>query len=105
MPNLVAIMNLGRIAHDSVASALDQPRKTMPFGHGAVHHLESGLRVYDSYHCSRYNTNTRVLTEAMLVVTLALRTGKKIEWDAKALQAYQCPEVEPLIRRPYRTGW
>lgn len=45
------------------------------------------------------------LTETMLVANLALRTGKKISWDAAALKAPGCPEAEPAIRREYRRGW
>lgn len=65
MPRLAAIVCLGRIAHDSVATALGVKRSAMPFGHGARHDVRPGLIVTDSYHCSRYNTNTGVLTEAM----------------------------------------
>jgi uracil-DNA glycosylase len=43
---------------------LKQRLAAFPFAHGAVHALD-GLRLYDSYHCSRYNTNTGVLTTAM----------------------------------------
>jgi uracil-DNA glycosylase family 4 len=64
MPNLCAIVTLGRIAHESTAVALGQKRSAMPFGHGAVREVD-GLRVFASYHCSRYNTNTGVLTPAM----------------------------------------
>jgi len=63
-PRLKAILALGRIAHDSVVRTLGVKLKDAPFGHGAVHEVE-GLRLYDSYHCSRYNTNTGVLTEEM----------------------------------------
>lgn len=64
MPKLRAVVLLGRIAHDSVLKALGLRAAQAPFGHGAVH--ESGsLRLYDSYHCSRYNTNTGVLTPQM----------------------------------------
>ena len=64
MKNLKAIVALGRIAHDSVVRALGAKLSAMPFAHGAVH--EAGrLRLYDSYHCSRYNTNTGVLTPKM----------------------------------------
>ena len=45
------------------------------------------------------------LTETMLVGNLALRTGKKIEWDAEKLEARNCPEAARFIRRPYREGW
>jgi uracil-DNA glycosylase family 4 len=65
MPRLRAILALGRIAHDSVVAALGERRAALPFAHGAAHATRSGLRLYDSYHCSRYNTNTGVLTEAM----------------------------------------
>jgi uracil-DNA glycosylase len=64
MPNLKAILTLGRIAHDSVLSALEIPKKAHPFGHGARH--DTGrFTLVASYHCSRYNTNTGVLTEKM----------------------------------------
>ena len=64
MPNLRAIVALGRIAHDSTLKALGIRGSAAPFGHGAVH--PAGTRkLYDSYHCSRYNTNTRVLTPEM----------------------------------------
>ena len=64
MPNLRAIVALGRIAHDSTLKALGIRGSAAPFGHGAIH--PAGTRkLYDSYHCSRYNTNTRVLTPEM----------------------------------------
>ena len=56
---------LGRIAHDSLLSALGERRSAFPFAHGAEHSLGAGGRLFDSYHCSRYNTNTGVLTTAM----------------------------------------
>jgi uracil-DNA glycosylase family 4 len=65
MPNLRAIVTLGRIAHDTTVVALGLKRSAVPFRHGAVHRLPSGITLHDSYHCSRYNTNTGVLTEAM----------------------------------------
>jgi uracil-DNA glycosylase family 4 len=65
MPRLAAIVALGRVAHDSVVSALAVRRSAAPFGHGAEHAVRPGLRLFDSYHCSRYNTNTGVLTTAM----------------------------------------
>ncbi len=45
------------------------------------------------------------LTEAALLSNVALRTGKKLNWDAKALKAVGCPEADALIRREYREGW
>jgi uracil-DNA glycosylase family 4 len=71
MPNLVAILALGRIAHESVAVALGGRRSTWKFGHGSVHPVRPGLTLHDSYHCSRYNTNTGVLTEEMFRAVFA----------------------------------
>ena len=65
MPRLAAVLALGRIAHDSTVTALGLKRSAAPFLHGAVHTVRRGLTLYDSYHCSRYNTNTGVLTEEM----------------------------------------
>jgi uracil-DNA glycosylase family 4 len=64
MQNLRAIVTLGRIAHDSTIAALNHRRALAPFGHGAAHDIGT-LRVFASYHCSRYNTNTGVLTPKM----------------------------------------
>jgi uracil-DNA glycosylase family 4 len=66
LPKLRAIVALGRIAHDSVVRALGAKIAALPFAHGREHVLvERGLTLFDSYHCSRYNTNTAVLTPAM----------------------------------------
>lgn len=73
MGSLAAIMALGRIAHDSVVTALGAKRSSAPFGHGAQSRI-GPLTLFDSYHCSRYNTNTGVLTPAMFqAVFRALR--------------------------------
>lgn len=64
MPKLRAIVALGRIAHDSVLKPLNLRASQAPFGHGAVHQA-GAFKLYDSYHCSRYNTNTGVLTTDM----------------------------------------
>lgn len=64
-PNLHAIVALGRIAHDSTVVALGHKRSAFPFGHAARHDVKPGLALFDSYHCSRYNTSTRVLTPEM----------------------------------------
>ena len=72
MPNLSVLLALGRIAHDSLVAALDDATpKSMPFGHGSIHHRATGASVFDSYHCSRYNTNTGVLTEDMFRAVFA----------------------------------
>lgn len=66
MPNLRAILCLGRVAHDSALKLLGEKARARPFTHGAAHLIEGrGLTLYDSYHCSRYNTNTGVLTKEM----------------------------------------
>jgi len=70
MPNLKAIVALGRIAHDTTAVALGQRVSALKFRHGATHEVEK-LTVFDSYHCSRYNTNTGVLTTAMFRTVFA----------------------------------
>jgi uracil-DNA glycosylase len=70
MPNLRAIVPLGRIAHDTLLKTLKLRGTAAPFGHGAVHQVGS-LNIYDSYHCSRYNTNTGVLTPEMFRTVFA----------------------------------
>jgi uracil-DNA glycosylase family 4 len=64
MPNLRAILALGRIAHDSVLAALGKRPAEAKFGHGAARQI-GNLRAFDSYHCSRLNTNTGTLTPQM----------------------------------------
>jgi uracil-DNA glycosylase family 4 len=64
MPRLRAAVALGRIAHDATLAAFGERKSHHPFAHGAQHTLQ-GVRLFDSYHCSRYNTNTRVLTPEM----------------------------------------
>ena len=71
MPKLRAIVALGRIAHDSTLKALGIRSAAAPFEHGAVHETGRGFRLYDTYHCSRYNTNTRVLTPEMFRAVFA----------------------------------
>ena len=67
MPRLKAILALGKIAHDSAARALGFAASGVPFGHGARHFAPGRPALFDSYHCSRLNTNTGRLTEAMFV--------------------------------------
>jgi len=62
---LKGFIALGRIAHETLLRHLDIPLKTHPFAHGAMHETSSGLLIFDSYHCSRYNTNTGRLSVAM----------------------------------------
>src|SRR5437667_11314302 len=64
MPKLRAIVMLGRVAHESTVKAFGLRNAAVPFVHGAVHKAGQ-IGLYDSYHCSRYNTNTGVLTPKM----------------------------------------
>jgi uracil-DNA glycosylase len=64
MTGLRAIVVLGRIAHETFIAAQKAKRSAYPFGHGCKHALGE-ITVFDSYHCSRYNTNTGVLTPDM----------------------------------------
>ncbi len=64
MPNLKVILALGRIAHENVLPALGFKRSAYPFGHNRRHDL-GDVCLIDSYHCSRYNTNTGRLTTDM----------------------------------------
>jgi uracil-DNA glycosylase len=65
LPRLKVILALGRIAHDQTLAALAKRKALHPFGHGARHDVSPGLALYDSFHCSRYNTNTGRLTTTM----------------------------------------
>ncbi|HTR85623.1 MAG TPA: uracil-DNA glycosylase [Reyranella sp.] len=66
MPDVKVILALGKGAHDQVLRALTvRPAGSYPFIHARLHDLPTGLTLADSYHCSRYNTNTGRLTTAM----------------------------------------
>lgn len=69
-----ALLALGRVAHDAILAALRAKKSAYPFAHGARHALPDGRALVDSYHCSRYNTNTGVLTPTMF--RAALRMAK-----------------------------
>jgi uracil-DNA glycosylase family 4 len=72
LPRLTAIVALGRIAHDSLIKALGLRASQHRFGHGARHEVaERRLTLFDSYHCSRYNTNTGTLTPEMFRAVFA----------------------------------
>lgn len=64
LPTGAVVLALGVIAHRAVVKALGLRQADFKFGHAALHDL-GGLQLLDSYHCSRYNTNTRRLTEQM----------------------------------------
>ncbi|MEE1540302.1 MAG: hypothetical protein V1243_04295, partial [Arenicellales bacterium] len=59
------ILALGGIAHRATLMALGLRQAEYQFGHDNLHHLPTGVNLLDSYHCSRYNTQTRRLTPAM----------------------------------------
>ncbi|MGE4220458.1 MAG: uracil-DNA glycosylase [Alphaproteobacteria bacterium] len=65
MPHLAAMVALGAVAHRAALAALGLRQAPWPFAHGAMHALPGGRLLADSYHCSRYNTNTGRLTPAM----------------------------------------
>jgi uracil-DNA glycosylase family 4 len=65
LPKLHVILALGRIAHEAALDALGLKRRDYPFTHGVRHDLPDGVALFDSYHCSRQNTNTGRLTAAM----------------------------------------
>ena len=65
MENLEVILALGGIAHNTVLSTLGERRASYKFAHCVMHKLSNGLILADSYHCSRYNTNTGRLNEEM----------------------------------------
>ena len=70
MTNLKTIVALGRIAHDATLRAFGRKLAAHPFGHGAKHDL-GRTTLIDSFHCSRYNTNTGKLTTAMFEAVFA----------------------------------
>ncbi|MGH1378637.1 MAG: uracil-DNA glycosylase [Alphaproteobacteria bacterium] len=65
MPNLKIIMSLGLVSHNAVLKATGHKQSAFKFSHNATHDLGNGLTLIDSYHCSRYNTNTKRLTTEM----------------------------------------
>ena len=70
LPRLRVILALGRIAHESTLDTLRLKRRDTPFAHGARHELATGQVLFDSYHCSRQNTNTGRLTTPMFEAVL-----------------------------------
>lgn len=65
LPRLKVVLALGRIAHEQTLAALQLRKSAFPFAHGARHQIAPALTLFDSFHCSRYNTNTGRLTEPM----------------------------------------
>jgi uracil-DNA glycosylase family 4 len=78
MPHLDTILTLGRLAHDATLRGLGIRPSTMPFGHGASQTAiteQRQLTVVSSYHCSRYNTQTRRLTDEMFADIFRMIAG------------------------------
>lgn len=71
MPHLRVILSLGSISHRAVIKALGLRQSSFPFGHGICYSLTPTLTLLSSYHCSRYNINTGVLTEVMFDKVIA----------------------------------
>lgn len=76
MPQAKVLMALGRISHDATLKALGIRRADHTFGHNAIHRLPTGQVLIDSYHCSRYNTNTGRLTTEMFEAVFASIRGE-----------------------------
>lgn len=76
MPTLEIILALGAVAHDAILTSQGVRKSAARFAHGAIHRLPGGLLLADSYHCSRYNTNTGRLTEAMFHDVFAAITAR-----------------------------
>jgi uracil-DNA glycosylase len=94
MKNLRAVVALGRVGHDTAVTAMGAKKSAAPFKHGGRNTI-GNLVLFDSYHCSRYNTNTGVLTPEMFRSVFAnvrdyLSADQTLRSDTKA---------EPVTRR------
>lgn len=79
LPQGAAVLALGTIAHNAVLMALQCRKANFTFKHGARHQLPNGATLFDSYHCSRYNTQTKRLTTAMfedVIAAIATHLGR-----------------------------
>lgn len=82
MPALRAVLALGVLAHAAVLRAVGLPASRVRFRHGALHRLQDGTLLADSYHVSRYNTSTRRLTKEMFEVTVGALLERLSEANA-----------------------
>ena len=71
LPKNSVMLALGGIAHRAIIRAMSLRQTDYPFGHAAEHDVATGVVLLDSYHCSRYNTNTRRLTSEMFRLVFA----------------------------------
>ncbi len=78
MPNLKSVLVLGLIAHNAALDTFGVKKSKYKFAHGAVHELPGGINLYNSYHCSRYNTQTKRLTTQMFEDVVGNIGRKKI---------------------------
>ena len=109
MRNLRAIVTLGRISHESTLAALGRRARRAPFRHGASDEI-GALRLFVSYHCSRYNTNTGVLTPEMFrdvfaAVRAYLDAGASLHADCTLARYRSQPGNHlggVLVRREHR---
>ena len=76
LPRLTTFIALGKVAHDSLCRSFGVPLASAKFAHGAVHRLPGGLTLIDSYHCSRYNQNTKRLDAAMFEAVFEQAVGR-----------------------------
>ena len=79
LPRNAVVLALGTIAHQAVLMASRLKKSSYPFSHGAKHLLPGGAVLFDSYHCSRYNTQTKRLTAEMfesVIASIAIHLGK-----------------------------
>ena len=65
LQHLQVVLALGTLAHNAILRSLGYAQSSVKFSHGAIHQLPAGYTLADSYHCSRYNTNTGRLTKPM----------------------------------------
>ncbi|MDX8396586.1 MAG: uracil-DNA glycosylase [Mariprofundaceae bacterium] len=75
LPTSCSLFALGTIAHQAILRAYGLKLSSLKFGHAAVHELPDGRKLFDSYHCSRYNTQTKRLTEKMFMDALTAAMG------------------------------
>jgi uracil-DNA glycosylase family 4 len=84
LSNLKVILSLGKISHDAVVRSFGEKLSAYKFAHAAVHELPDGTVLIDSYHCSRYNTNTGRLTAQMFHDVFELITVRLLSPSSQA---------------------